>query len=151
MTERRMNDVIGQSVIAMDSAEEIGAVKHFVVAPDVSRIERIHIDGRKKKAVFAEWDDLESFGVDRVMVSSSGEPHRSADERDIEAARGDIDLMTSRVLDTAGFEHGRVADVTFDSETGEIAMIHTDGNATITSDRIHSLGSYAVVVDHERR
>ena len=80
MTERKMNEVIGQSVISMDSAEEIGSIKHFVVSPDVSRIERLHVDGRKKKAEFVEWDDLESFGNDRVMVSSSSEPHQSDDE-----------------------------------------------------------------------
>lgn len=147
MTEHNMQPMIGHSVIAMDTAEEIGKVKHFVVSTDVSRVDRIHIDGRKKKAVFAEWSSLESFGADRVMVTAAGDPSESDDERDVDAAKGNVALLGSRILDTAGFEHGKVSDATFDADSGSILAILTDADVTIAQDRIHSLGSYAVVVD----
>lgn len=147
MTEHTMQPMIGHSVIAIDTAEEIGKVKHFVVSTDVSRVDRIHIDGRKKKAVFAEWSSLESFGADRVMVTTAGDPSQSEDERDIDAAKGNVELLGSRILDTAGFEQGTVADATFDADSGEILAILTDSDVNISRDRIHSLGSYAVVVD----
>ena len=147
MTEYNMQAMIGHSVIAIDTAEEIGKVKHFVVSTDVARVDRIHIDGRKKKAIFAEWASLESFGADRVMVTTADDPSQSDDERDIDAAKGHVELLGSRILDTAGFEQGKVADAIFDADSGSIVAILTDGDVTIGKDRIHSLGSYAVVVD----
>ncbi|MGA9276126.1 PRC-barrel domain-containing protein [Ilumatobacter sp.] len=142
-----MKSMSGQSVVAIDNAEEIGKVKHFVVAPDVARIERLHIDGRKKKALFAEWQDIESFGSDRVMVTAADAASGSDDDRDLDAAKGSIDLIGSRILDTAGFEHGTVADASFDADTGSIVQITSSEGGDVTADRIHSLGSYAVVVD----
>ncbi len=147
MSEHTMKGMTGQPVIAIDTAEEIGSVKHFVVGTDASRIERLHIDGRKKKALFTEWADLESFGADRVMVTAADDTAGSEDERDLDVAKGNIELLGSRVLDTAGFEHGTVDDATFDASTGAIVSILTDGEVVIASDRIRSLGSYALVVD----
>lgn len=147
MTIHSMKSMSGQAVIALDSAEEVGKVKHFVVAPDASRIERLHIDGRKSKAMFAEWSDLESFGADRVMVSKAAAPSESSTERDIDAAKGHVDLIGARVLDTAGFERGTVADASFDADSGEITSISTSEGTEIASAAVHSLGSYALVVD----
>ena len=147
MTIRKMKEVGGHPVVAIDNAEEIGSVKHFVVSADGRRIERLHIDGRKKKAVFAEWGDLESFGGDRVMVRSSSAPSESDDDRDRGAASGDVSLLGSRVLDTAGFEHGEVADASFDATSGEITGILTSAGDEVPATAIRSLGSYALVVD----
>ncbi len=147
MSSHKMQSMTGQPVIAIDTAEEIGKVKHFVVDRNVERIDRLHIDGRKKKAVFVEWGNLESFGADRVMITTETDPHRSDAERDIDAARGDIELLGTRVLDTTGLERGVVTDATFDSETGRIISIDTSNDLSIVAASIHSLGSYAVVVD----
>ena len=147
MSEHTMKTMAGQSVIAIDTAEEIGSVKHFVASPDGKQIERLHIDGRKKKALFAEWDDLESFGADRVMVTAADATAGSDDDRDLDAAKGNIELLGSRVLDTAGFEHGEVADATFDATNGSVLSIVTDGDVAVDSGRIRSLGSYALIID----
>lgn len=150
MTEHSMKSMAGQPVIALDTAEEVGKVKHFVVTPDVARIDRLHIDGRKSKATFADWESLESFGADRVMISTASAPSESSDERDIDAAKGTIELLGTRILDTAGFEHGPVADATFDSDTGAIISISTSDNTEIPAANLHSLGSYALIVDADR-
>ncbi|MEP1126385.1 MAG: PRC-barrel domain-containing protein [Ilumatobacter sp.] len=147
MSEHTMKAMKGQAVIALDTAEEIGEVKHFVVSADGRRIERLHIDGRGKKALFTEWGDLESFGADRVMVKAADATAGSHDDRDLDVASGDIELIGSRVLDTAGFEHGRVVDAMFDSTSGAIVSIVTESDVTVDSGRIRSLGSYALVVD----
>ncbi len=147
MSEHTMKDMAGHSVVAIDTAEEVGSVKHFVVSADGRRIERLHIDGRKKKALFTEWGDLESFGADRVMVKAADSTAGSEDDRDLDVAKGNIELLGSRVLDTSGFEHGKVADATFDAGSGAIVSILTDGDDTIASGRIRSFGSYALVVD----
>lgn len=147
MSEHTMKHMAGHSVVAIDTAEEIGSVKHFVVSADGKRIERLHIDGRKKNALFTEWGDLESFGADRVMVTAADATAGSEDDRDLDVAKGNIQLLGSRVLDTAGFEHGKVADATFNADSGAIVSILTDGGDVVDSGRIHSLGSYALVVD----
>lgn len=147
MTVQSMKSKVGQTVVAIDTAEEIGKVKHFVVSTDVARIERLHIDGRRKHAVFAEWADIESFGPDRVMVTSEGASTESTDDRDIDAAKGKVELIGSRVLDTAGFERGTVADATFDGDTGVIADMTLSDGRSVAASGVHSLGSYAVVID----
>lgn len=147
MTAHTLKHMVGQSVIAVDTAEEVGRVKHFVLSPDASRIVRLHIDGRKKHAVFAEWADLESFGADRVMVRAADAATESTDDRDVDTAKGVFDLIGSRVLDTAGFEHGDVSDATFDSDTGEMIDVTTTGGERFTAAQLRSLGSYALVVD----
>lgn len=147
MTIHSMNSMSGQAVVALDNAEQIGKVKHFVVAPDAGRIERLHIDGRKKKALFTEWDEIESFGPDRVMVRSSDAPTESSDDRDIDAAKGNVELIGSRILDTAGFEHGVVADASFDGDTGAITGVTSSDGTVTAAAAIHSLGSYALILD----
>lgn len=147
MTVHSMSSVRGHQVIALDTAEQIGTVKHFVVSQAGDRIERIHIDGRKKNSVFSDWDMLESFGDDRVMIKREDAGDRANDDRDIDVAKGSIDILGSRILDTAGFEHGKVADVDFDADTGAIVTVRADNGQSIPVSAVRSLGSYALVVD----
>ena len=149
MSNRSLTSMKGRDVVAVDNAESIGTVKHFVVSRAADRIERLHIDGRKKNAVFVEWSDLESFGADRVMVSAASAPRETENERDADAAKGDIDLIGARILDAAGFEHGEVDDGQFDSDTGRIVSVTSTNGDVIDASRIQSLGSYALVVSVE--
>ena len=147
MTTRSMRSVIGQSLVAVDDAEQVGTVKHFVLSRGVDRIERLHVDGRGKKAQFLSWDDLESFGQDRVMVSQSGSLSDANDDRDRDATGGAIDVLGARILDTAGFEHGRVDDVDFDTGTGALVSVVSADGERLPASALRSLGTYALVVD----
>ena len=142
-----MKAMDGQSVIAVDTAEDIGKVKHFVISSDASRVERLHIDGRASNSLFAEWADLESFGDDRVMVRVASAPAESDDDRDIETARGKIELLTSRLLDSAGYEHGTAVDASFRAEDGRIVSVTSSDGEVIDAERLRSIGSYAIVFD----
>lgn len=141
-----MRSVIGQPLIAVDDAKQVGTVKHFVLSGRVDRIERLHVDGRGKNAQFLSWNDLESFGDDRVMVSRSGSLSAADDDRDRDAAGGSIDVLGARILDTAGFEHGRVGDADFDTDTGELVSIVAADGMRFPAAALRSLGSYALVV-----
>lgn len=147
MSEHSMKSMEGHDVIALDSAEDIGEVKHFVVSQDASHIERLHIDGRRNKALFAEWADLESFGDDKVIVKHADAAAQSDDGRDLQAAKGTIEILDARVLDTAGFEHGTVDDVNFESDTGAIVSITSSDGEVTSAEHIRSLGSYALIID----
>jgi uncharacterized protein YrrD len=147
VTTRSMRSVIGQPLIAVDDAEQVGTVKHFVLSGRVDRIERLHVEGRGKNAQFLSWNDLRSFGDDRVMVSRSGSVSAADDTRDRDAAEGSVDVLGARILDTAGFEHGRVDDVDFDTETGDVVSVVSSGGTRFPASALRSLGSYALVVD----
>ena len=144
--KQTMNRTLGRPVIGLDTAEDLGEIKSFVVDQRVDRIERLHIAGRRSHSLFAEWSDLESFGQDAVMVTAANAPSESDDDRDIDVARGNIDILGARVLDTFGFEHGVVDDVAFDDADGSIVDIVTSTGITAERDDITGLGSYALVI-----
>ncbi len=147
MTVHSIRSMLGHEVVAVDNAEQLGQVKHFVMSPQGDRIERLHIDGRGKHAEFVSWDDLESFGTDRVMVSAADSPTQSDDGRDLDAARGNIDVIGQRILDTAGFDRGKVADLSFEGDDGRVVSVMSTDGSTIDSSAIRSFGSYALVID----
>lgn len=139
-----MREALGRPVVATDTAEEIGEIKSFVVDSTGRNITDVQISGRKKKAVLVAWSALE-FGPDVVMASSVRSVHDVQSNRELEAAKGDIDFLGARILDTEGFEHGIVSDVEFDSSDGTIVRLH--GDVSVAGTSVRSLGSYAVVVE----
>ncbi len=145
MTVQSMQESCGRRVVAVDDAEELGVIKEFVVDPQGRRVAKVQIAGRGKKAEFARWDDLESFGDDVVMARRSDVAEPAETDRDTAAAKGNVTLLGARILDTNGFEHGTVQDAEFDTADGSItAVVGPEG--TFDADRVRSLGSYALVV-----
>lgn len=145
-TELGLRDVLGLRVIAGDSAEEVGKVKGFVLDRTATRVERVHVGGRARKAELVDWTDIDGLAGDVMMVSAGGDVHRSRDESDSEQLGGDIQVLGARVLDTEGYVVGTIDDLRFDSESGEVLGVVTD-SGRIGSERIHSLGTYGLVVD----
>ncbi len=146
MSVQSMRASGGRRVVAVDNAEELGSIKEFVVAPSGRRIDKVQIGGRGKKAEFARWSDLESFGADVVMAERADIAEEAETDRDTAAAKGNVTLLGARILDTDGFEHGAVEDAEFDTDDGSIVSVSSSAG-TIGSDRIRSLGAYALVVD----
>ncbi len=141
---------IGRRVIAQDTADEVGAVKRFVVGRSGRRIERVQVAGRTRNAQMVEWSDLSSFGADAVMIPAVDGVHDREDDRDAEVLGGDVAVLGARVLDTQGFEHGTVADFEFDADTGEITSVLLDGHGAdraVPAEAIRALGTWALVVD----
>ena len=136
-----------RTVVAGDSAENIGKIRRFIVDPGANRVEAVHISGRGKKADIIEWGRLR-FGGDAVIADSGDAVERVEEERELLAVKGTLAMRGSRVLDTAGFELGTVEDVSFDSETGELQTVRTT-TGEVDAARLCSLGSYALVVDAE--
>ncbi len=136
----------GRTVIAADTADEIGEVKQFVLDRGARRIDGVHVAGRGKKAEVVPWSSVRSFGTDAVIVEAVDAAHRVADDHEIDAVKGNISARGSRVLTTHGFEHGRVDDVEFDPATGELTAVETS-EGRVEASAIRSLGSYALVVD----
>lgn len=132
---------LGRSVVAVDSAENVGSVKEFVVNRPAQRIDALRIAGHRKKAKFLPWSSIRSFGTDAVVAEPgpASEQTRPADER------VEVSLVGSRVLTTTGMVIGNVTDVRFETSDGTIVAVETD-NGPIEGARLRSVGSYALVV-----
>lgn len=147
MTET-FNAAEGRPVVAGDTAEDIGEVKGFVLGPDASSIEAVHVSGKGRKAEVVAWSNIRSFGTGVVVVERASAPERPATDHATDAVKGKTAPRGARLLLTTGFEAGTVSDVEFDPDTGHVVSVATD-QGTVDVKRLRSLGSYALVIEPE--
>lgn len=146
MTTDTFRNVEGRTVIAADSAESIGSVKGFVLDTAGRTIEAIHVDGHGKHAIVLAWPAVQAFGADAVMATNGGGLSIVDDAHQRSAVKGVVSMVGTRVLSVEGRELGTIADVEFDTGSGAVVRVATD-QGQIEANRVHSLGSYALVVD----
>lgn len=141
-----MRAALGRRVVAVDTAEDIGTVKAFVLDQTGRRITQLHVAGGRRSAQLVNWSDLTAFGSDAVMVASQRAVTDSVQERADEMVRGHVEAIGARVLDTGGFERGTVTDIEFDPDDGTVlAAVGVD--TRWPGDSIRALGSYALIID----
>jgi uncharacterized protein YrrD len=141
-----MRAALGRRVVAVDTAEDVGTVKAFVLDHTGRHITHLHVAGGRRSAQLVNWSDLTAFGSDAVMVASQDAVTDSVQERADEMVRGHVEAIGARVLDTAGFEHGTVTDIQFDPDNGTVlAAVGVDSRWP--GDTIRALGSYALIID----
>lgn len=134
---------MGRKVVDRSTAEELGAVTHFVV--DIGRRAlRGIVVGKGKRSMIVDWADL-NFGPDAVMVAGPESVREPADEAERAGADGAHDLIGRRALSRLGNQLGAVDDVTFDAEGGELHDI-TVGAQRLPAKSLLGLGSYACVL-----
>jgi uncharacterized protein YrrD len=136
---------IGRKVVSRASAKELGAVNHLLVDEQQRRIAAVVI-GRGKKAQFVDWTQLSGFGPDAVMVADEDSLRVPADDRERVAAEGKLDLVGKRAISEEGNELGRIDDVTFDADTGELEDL-VIGDRRVAAGSLLGSGSYAAVLD----
>jgi uncharacterized protein YrrD len=141
-----LSAALGRRVVAQDTADEVGTIKAVVIDRSGRQIERIQVAGNKRKPRLVDWSAIATFGPDAVLLAAHDDVGEAVDARDEEVVRGDVAVIGARILDTAGFEHGRVADVEFDPVTGAVVGIVGDAHH-VDADQIRSLGTWALVVD----
>lgn len=134
----------GRQVVSTATAETVGKIEGFVVDPVAHRLVALRLHKRQ----VLRWSDLTAFGADAVTV-------RTADlvgpaDGDLEQLSGKgHDALGKRVLTSAGDELGKVTDVQFEADTGEITAVVLD-DGTVAGTRLLGIGSYAVVVAAEQ-
>ena len=90
------------------------------------------------------WDGIEAFGQDAVTVTDADKI--AGADRDIDRLSGkDHHFLGKRVLLTVGDEVGKVDDVEFDPDSGELVAIVLAGE-DVDAHRLVGVGSYAVIV-----
>jgi sporulation protein YlmC with PRC-barrel domain len=137
--------LLGQPVIARDSADRIGTLDGIIFDPQSRKVVAVQV-GSKKSSRFIRWDDISAVGSDAIMVSSAdsaGEAQGPLEER---AAAGIASVLDKRVLDDRGDELGTISDVDFDETAGTIEDLRV-GDQQVSGERLIGIGSYAVVVN----
>lgn len=137
---------IGRSVVDSATADDVGDVKALVVDQAGRQITGIQVAGRNRSARLVDWDDIDSFGDDVVLISSQSAIYQPTEERTTDIVKGDIQYIGTRILSVEGVELGTVKDVHFDTDTGEIIALMSD-SGRVEGARIRSLGTYAAVVE----
>lgn len=135
---------LGRSVVARDTAENIGSLHGAVVDAATRRIVALQV-GKGHKGVLADWSALTGVGPDAVVVESEASLRPPAGEREEAVVKGTIALLGARVLTDRGDELGALDDVELDESTGEIVAL-VAGSTSVPAERLRSIGSYAMVV-----
>lgn len=134
-------EATGRQVVSTSTADTVGTVEGFIVDPASRRVVALRV----KKAGVLRWGDLTAFGADAVTVDSADRVGDAAE--DVARLTGKAhDPLGKRVLTATGDEQGKVVDVSFAPETGELLALETS-QGSIPGRRLLGIGSYAVVVE----
>jgi uncharacterized protein YrrD len=135
------------SVYAKDSADEVGRVIRYVIAPATHRVAAVHVAGRRRRAQLVDWSSIVGFGPDAVVVDSAGSLRPAGDDHERRVTSGALDLPGRRVLTDSGYDIGELTDVDFDESSGVLELVRTT-RTTVGGDGLLAIGTYAVVVRH---
>ena len=140
------NSAAGRSIVAADTAVDLGHIHGFILDDGATRVDALHVDGYARGAQVVHWAAISSFGSDAVMVRTAADIVSATGDREVGTVKGTLAAIGKRVLTTEGFAAGTVEDVQFDSTTGLIKEIVTD-QGIVDAKRLRSIGSYAAVID----
>src|SRR3954447_1917639 len=134
-----LRHAVGKPAIVRETAEQLGAIQHFVVDADARRVRALAVSaGRGTQLV--DWSQVESIGPDAVIVDGSHEPTGDDDR----AVSGALHPLEKRVLSDRGNQIGTLDDVEIDGEGRVQSMVV--GDQHVDGVRLEGVGSYAVVI-----
>ena len=140
----RFSEAKGQKVMSTSTATTIGKVEAFVIDPAGQSVVALTLKKTGGDADTLLWSALSAFGRDAVTVAGA-DALTVADERVALLGDKHHTVLGKRVLTEGGDDLGAVTDVEFDATTGAVTALLTK-TAEIAGSRLHSVGSYAVVV-----
>jgi sporulation protein YlmC with PRC-barrel domain len=140
----RFQAAIGRKVVSRASAEELGRLSHLVVDVGRRHVAGLVV-GKGRRARLADWEHLSGFGPDAIVIDDEASLRPAEEPWEKAAARGDRGLLGMLALSEHGNEAGRVDDVVFEPETGEISGIVV-GAREHPGATLLGAGSYAVIL-----
>ncbi len=141
---RRLSEVAGTKVMSKASAQKMGKLERILVDVPPRRVVAVQI-GRDQ---LVSWTDVSGLGHDAVVVEDEDRVRAATDAMEERAMSGAFDWKNKLVLSDRGNEMGRVVDVELDEATGELHAVQTT-DGSVAASRLHSVGTYCVVVRHE--
>jgi sporulation protein YlmC with PRC-barrel domain len=139
--------LLGQPVIARDTADRVGTLDGIVLDPETGKVTALQL-GVNKSSRFIRWDDISAIGSDAIMVSNADSARGAQGSLEERAAAGIASLLDKRVLDDRGDQLGTVDDLELDETTGTISGLRV-GDQQVAGQRLIGIGSYAIVATAE--
>jgi uncharacterized protein YrrD len=142
-------DAHGRKVVSRTTAETLGELRHMVVDTSRRHVAAIVVNKGKRHAFLVDWEHVSGFGPDAVMVESEDTLRPPTDDQEQAAADGKLELVGKRALSEKGNEHGPIADVEFDPDSGNIGSVLV-GEERIPATDLLGVGSYAAILAGSR-
>jgi sporulation protein YlmC with PRC-barrel domain len=142
----RFSDATGRKVVSTSTAETVGKIDGFVVDPATRSVIAVELKKTDSGDTLL-WPDIFGFGADAVTVTGT-DKIREATPQVTELTGKHHHLLAKRVLSALGDELGKVQDIEFDPESGQLTSLIVN-DQPIDGGRLLGVGSYAVVVAAE--
>jgi uncharacterized protein YrrD len=142
---RRLRDAEGERVLSRATAEQLGTLRHVVVDPLTRRIVALHVDGRRKRAQFVDWERIVGFGPDAIVVESEDALRGPAGDAEVAIASGKRPVIGQLALSERGDGMGAVQDLEFDEASGALLGVVTEAG-THPPERLRAIGRYCVIL-----
>ncbi|MCW2759019.1 MAG: hypothetical protein JWO46_2765, partial [Nocardioidaceae bacterium] len=140
----RFSDLKGKKAVSTHTADTVGKVSGFLLDPATRTVAALSFK-KTGGGKYAAWSDLTGVGVDAVTMPDTTAIVESGPAVDALTGKEHA-VLKKRVLSTAGDDLGKVKDIDFDADTGELRYLLVD-KTEIAGSRLRGVGSYAVVVD----
>jgi len=164
----RLGQLLGRSVVARDTATELGRLGRIVVdykggrataisvgdLPSPSLLSAMPMGGAIVGAVLAEplpeppilldWSTIVAFGPDAIVVDSASRLRPPASEAERQQLRSGGELIGRPLMSDAGNMAGKIEDLELDA-TGRITSM-VAGGTDVPVGHIHGVGPFAVIV-----
>ncbi len=118
----RLQDLVGLPLLETETGKQIGQIKDVVLHMEEARVYGITIDEEKPNSfeMGISYVDLLSIGRDAVMVRNHSVIHQCASIFEIASKYYVKDLLKKEVITEDGLRLGMLADIFFDTSTGEM-------------------------------
>ena len=134
----------GRKVVSRATAETVGVLRHLIIDAAGHQIVGLVVK-EKRRSLLVDWEHVNGFGVDAVMVESEAVLRAPADDREHAAVKGTLDLVGKRALSEMGNERGSIVDVEFDPGSGVLGSVLI-GDDRVPATVLLGVGSYAAVL-----
>jgi sporulation protein YlmC with PRC-barrel domain len=136
----RWRQTVGRDVVETTSASTLGSVEGLVVDVGNHRLSGVVMAGG-----IVPWSTFGSVGRDALTVPSAEVVEEPATDEELDAVAGRSDPIGRRVITEDGRLLGKVADVSFDPDTGTIRRLLLNDD-DVDGGRLVGIGTYAVMV-----
>lgn len=152
------------SVISLESGEQIGTVKGYIIDPKAITIAAVLLErsgGWFKDARVITFDNIKNVGEHAITVGITKCIERASSLPEILAlTKQDIDIIGTKVISGDGNLLGTTEEFYFDPATGQILAIDITGRlfdalfkgrAMLNTSYIETLGKHAIIVKTEAK
>lgn len=154
--------LLGMSIISLESGEQIGTVKGYIIDPKSIRIAALLLErkgGWFKDARVVTFENIKNVGEHAITVGITKCVERASSLPEIMAlTKQDIDIINAKVISGDGNLLGTTEEFYFEPTTGKIVAIEITGRlfdalfkgkAMLNTSYIETLGKHAIIVKKE--